>query len=118
MVVNRLLDLHTFKDVPWREMAILYRTNAQSRPLEEALRKRGLPYKIYGGLSFYQRKEVKDVIAYLRILQYRTRYKYHNPAYRIYWSYKPLEHNLTVEPVIERAYYVLKVGQVNAVTQR
>ena len=45
IVVNRLLDLHTFKNVPWREMAILYRTNAQSRPLEEALRKRGLPYK-------------------------------------------------------------------------
>ena len=67
MVVNRLLDLHTFKDVPWREMAILYRTNAQSRPLEEALRKRGLPYKIYGGLSFYQRKEIKDVIAYFRM---------------------------------------------------
>ena len=67
MVVNRLLDLHTFKDVPWREMAVLYRTNAQSRPLEEALRKRGLPYKIYGGLSFYQRKEVKDLIAYMRM---------------------------------------------------
>ena len=67
MVVNRLLDLHTFKDVPWREMTILYRTNAQSRPLEEALRKRGLPYKIYGGLSFYQRKEIKDVIAYMRM---------------------------------------------------
>lgn len=67
MVVNRLLDLHTFKDIPWREMAILYRTNAQSRPLEEAMRKRGLPYKIYGGLSFYQRKEVKDVIAYCRM---------------------------------------------------
>jgi DNA helicase-2/ATP-dependent DNA helicase PcrA len=67
MVVNRLLDLHTFKDVPWREMSILYRTNAQSRPLEEALRKRGLPYKIYGGLSFYQRKEIKDVIAYFRM---------------------------------------------------
>ncbi|MBO4724531.1 MAG: UvrD-helicase domain-containing protein [Bacteroidaceae bacterium] len=67
MVVNRLLDLHTFKDTPWREMAILYRTNAQSRSLEEALRKRGLPYKIYGGLSFYQRKEVKDLIAYFRM---------------------------------------------------
>ena len=67
LTVNRLLDLHTFKDVPWREMAILYRTNSQSRPLEEALRKRGLPYKIYGGLSFYQRKEVKDAIAYMRM---------------------------------------------------
>ena len=67
MVVNRLLDLKTFKDVQWSQMAILYRTNAQSRPLEEALRKRGLPYKIYGGLSFYQRKEIKDVIAYFRM---------------------------------------------------
>ena len=67
MVANRMLDLHTFKDTPWREMAILYRTNAQSRSLEEALRKRGLPYKIYGGLSFYQRKEIKDVIAYFRM---------------------------------------------------
>jgi len=67
MAVNRLLDLHTFNDVPWREMAILYRTNAQSRPLEEALRKHGLPYKIYGGLSFYQRREIKDLIAYFRM---------------------------------------------------
>lgn len=68
MVVNRLLDLHTYNDVPWREMAILYRTNAQSRTLEETFRKNGLPYKIYGGLSFYQRKEVKDVIAYCRMM--------------------------------------------------
>lgn len=67
MVANRLLDLHTFQDVPWREMAILYRTNAQSRPIEEAFRKRGLPYKIYGGLSFYQRREIKDTIAYFRM---------------------------------------------------
>ena len=67
MVANRMLDLHTFKDVPWSQIAILYRTNAQSRPLEEAMRKRGLPYKIYGGLSFYQRKEIKDVIAYFRM---------------------------------------------------
>lgn len=67
MVVNRMLDLKTFKDVPWSQMAVLYRTNAQSRSLEEALRKRGLPYKIYGGLSFYQRKEIKDTIAYFRM---------------------------------------------------
>ena len=67
MVANRMLDLHTFKDVPWHEMAVLYRTNAQSRAFEESLRKRGLPYKIYGGLSFYQRKEIKDVIAYFRM---------------------------------------------------
>ena len=49
------------------DFAILYRTNSQSRSLEEALRKLNIPYRIYGGLSFYQRKEIKDVIAYLRI---------------------------------------------------
>ncbi len=49
------------------DFAILYRTNAQSRSLEEALRKHNLPYKIYGGLSFYQRKEIKDLIAYMRL---------------------------------------------------
>ena len=66
-VVNRLLDLHTFNNVPWNEIAVLYRTNAQSRVLEESLRSRGLPYRIYGSLSFYQRKEIKDVIAYFRL---------------------------------------------------
>lgn len=50
-----------------QDFAILYRTNAQSRSLEEALRKQNLAYRIYGGLSFYQRKEIKDVIAYLRL---------------------------------------------------
>jgi DNA helicase-2/ATP-dependent DNA helicase PcrA len=52
----------------YADFAVLYRTNAQSRTLEEALRKRNIPYKIYGGLSFYQRKEVKDIIAYLRLV--------------------------------------------------
>ena len=50
------------------EFAVLYRTNAQSRSIEDALRKRGLEYRIYGGLSFYQRKEIKDVLSYLRII--------------------------------------------------
>ncbi len=50
------------------DFAILYRTNAQSRAMEDALRKRDIPYRIYGGLSFYQRKEVKDVLAYLRLV--------------------------------------------------
>ncbi|MDO7569408.1 MAG: ATP-binding domain-containing protein, partial [Flavobacteriaceae bacterium] len=50
------------------DFAILYRTNAQSRAMEDALRKRDIPYRIYGGLSFYQRKEIKDILAYLRIL--------------------------------------------------
>ncbi|RAK21712.1 DNA helicase-2/ATP-dependent DNA helicase PcrA [Flavobacterium aquaticum] len=50
------------------QFAILYRTNAQSRAMEDALRKRDIPYRIYGGLSFYQRKEIKDVLAYLRLV--------------------------------------------------
>jgi DNA helicase II / ATP-dependent DNA helicase PcrA len=52
-----------------REIAVLYRTNAQSRALEDALRDRGIPYRIFGGLRFYDRKEIKDIIAYLRVLQ-------------------------------------------------
>ncbi|GAA4301910.1 ATP-dependent helicase [Aestuariibaculum suncheonense] len=51
-----------------KDFAVLYRTNAQSRAIEDALRKRDIPYKIYGGLSFYQRKEIKDVISYLRLI--------------------------------------------------
>ena len=51
-----------------KEFAILYRTNAQSRAIEDALRKRDIPYRIYGGLSFYQRKEIKDLLAYLRLI--------------------------------------------------
>jgi DNA helicase-2/ATP-dependent DNA helicase PcrA len=53
---------------PNRDFAILYRTNAQSRSFEEALRRMGIPYTIYGGISFYQRKEIKDLVAYLRLL--------------------------------------------------
>src|SRR6056300_1401459 len=51
------------------EYAVLYRTNSQSRAIEDALRKRDIPYKIFGGLSFYQRKEIKDVLAYLRVIE-------------------------------------------------
>lgn len=51
-----------------RDFAILYRTNAQSRSFEESLRRMGIPYRIYGGVSFYQRKEIKDMIAYLRVI--------------------------------------------------
>src|SRR3546814_1923727 len=51
----------------YRDFAILYRTNAQSRAMEEGLRKLNVPYKIYGGLSFYQRKENRDLIAYFRL---------------------------------------------------
>ncbi|WP_369334323.1 3'-5' exonuclease, partial [Olsenella uli] len=52
----------------YNDFAVLYRTNSQSRSFEEAMRKVGIPYKIYGGLSFYQRKEIKDVIAYFRMV--------------------------------------------------
>ncbi len=55
-----------------RDIAILYRTNAQSRALEDALRNRSIPYRIFGGLRFYDRKEIKDIIAYLRVLQNPT----------------------------------------------
>ena len=50
------------------DFAVLYRTNAQSRSIEDALHQKDIPYRIYGGLSFYQRKEIKDVIAYLRLI--------------------------------------------------
>src|SRR4029077_11542054 len=55
-------------DVPYEGMAVLYRTNAQSRPLEEAFRFRGIPYRLVGAVSFYERREVKDAPAYLRLL--------------------------------------------------
>ncbi len=67
MVVNRIVALHRKEKYAYSDFAILYRTNAQSRIFEEALRKHSLPYRIYGGLSFYQRKEIKDVIAYFRL---------------------------------------------------
>ena len=55
-------------DIPYEGMAILYRTNAQSRPLEEAFRFRGIPYRLIGAISFYERREVKDLLAYLRVI--------------------------------------------------
>ena len=67
LVANRISQLRLTTHDSYDEFAILYRTNAQSRILEESLRKRNIPYRIYGGLSFYQRKEVKDAIAYFRL---------------------------------------------------
>ncbi len=67
IVANKIRQLHTRDSYSYDDFAVLYRTNAQSRIFEEALRKRSIPYKIYGGLSFYQRKEIKDVIAYFRL---------------------------------------------------
>jgi len=68
IVVNKIAEMHRRNDYEYADFAILYRTNAQSRVFEEGLRKRGIPYKIYGGLSFYQRKEIKDAIAYFRLV--------------------------------------------------
>ena len=67
-VATRIFDMHHQHQVPFSDFAILYRTNAQSRAFEESLRKLNLPYRIYGGTSFYQRKEIKDLIAYFRLV--------------------------------------------------
>ncbi|GHT53869.1 DNA helicase [Bacteroidia bacterium] len=67
-VASRIAEMRMLRQYDYQDFAILYRTNAQSRIFEEALRKINIPYRIYGGLSFYQRKEVKDVIAYMRLV--------------------------------------------------
>lgn len=68
MVSSSIFDTVHNNQLKHSDFAILYRTNAQSRIFEEALRKRNIPYKVYGGISFYQRKEIKDMISYLRML--------------------------------------------------
>lgn len=65
---DTIVKKHDIHGIPYGDMAILYRTNAQSRVLEEALIKRALPYTMVGGTKFYDRKEIKDVLAYLRVL--------------------------------------------------
>ncbi|WP_295649627.1 UvrD-helicase domain-containing protein [uncultured Mucilaginibacter sp.] len=67
MTAESIMQERANKGMNWHDFAILYRTNAQSRSMEEGLRKLNIPYKIYGGLSFYQRKEIKDLIAYFRL---------------------------------------------------
>jgi DNA helicase-2/ATP-dependent DNA helicase PcrA len=67
IVANQIQQLRRQGGYSYADFAILYRTNAQSRIFEEALRKRSMPYRVYGGLSFYQRKEIKDAIAYFRL---------------------------------------------------
>ncbi len=67
-VASNVWEKHNFEQRKFTDFAILYRTNSQTRAFEDALRRKNIPYKVYGGLSFYQRKEVKDLIAYLRIL--------------------------------------------------
>ena len=68
VISNSILDTKLTRQLQFQDFAILYRTNAQSRIFEESLRKRNIPYKIYGSISFYQRKEIKDLLAYFRLI--------------------------------------------------
>lgn len=68
IVCKDIKRLRKKENSDWDDFAILYRTNAQSRAFEEAMRKENIPYRVYGGLSFYQRKEIKDIIAYFRLV--------------------------------------------------
>jgi DNA helicase-2/ATP-dependent DNA helicase PcrA len=70
-VAEEIRRLAREEPIPYRSVAVMYRTNAQSRPLEEALVRRGIPYRLVGGTRFYERREVKDLLAYLRLV--------HNP---------------------------------------
>jgi ATP-dependent DNA helicase UvrD/PcrA len=67
-IVNRIEDESRKRKLDLKEFAVLYRTNAQSRSLEDALRRHGIPYRIVGGVAFYKRKEIKDVLSYMRVI--------------------------------------------------
>ncbi len=67
-ISSDIFDRRLTNQLNWEDFAILYRTNAQSRIFEETLRRKNIPYKIYGGLSFYDRKEIKDILAYFRMV--------------------------------------------------
>jgi len=67
-ITTDIFDKRLTLQMKWEDFAILYRTNAQSRIFEETLRRKNIPYKIYGGLSFYERKEIKDILAYFRMV--------------------------------------------------
>lgn len=68
-IARKILEVKELKDKKNSDFAILYRTNAQSRAIEDALLKQNIPYKVYGGQKFYDRKEIKDILAYLRLIQ-------------------------------------------------
>lgn len=67
-IAGKILEMKQGSNINYSDIAILYRTNAQSRILEEAMRRKNIPYKVYGNISFYQRKEIKDVLAYFRFV--------------------------------------------------
>lgn len=66
-VISQIIQDHSKLGTPYKEIAVLYRTNAQSRLFEDELRNHSIPYRVYGNISFYQRKEIKDIISYLRL---------------------------------------------------
>lgn len=68
LIANQIKDILLARQYQYKDFAILYRTNAQSRIFEESLRKLNIPYKIYGGVSFFQRKEIKDILAYFKLV--------------------------------------------------
>ena len=68
IISNAILDTRLSQQLYYQDFAVLYRTNAQSRIFEESLRKRNIPYRVYGSISFYQRKEIKDILAYFRLI--------------------------------------------------
>ena len=68
-VADSIWQIHKKKNKPFKDFAVLYRANAQARAIEDALNKSQIPYNIYGGTKFYERKEIKDLVAYLRVLQ-------------------------------------------------
>lgn len=68
LITSDIFDRRFSNQLRWSDFAILYRTNAQSRIFEETLRRKNIPYKIYGGLSFYERKEIKDILSYFRMV--------------------------------------------------
>ena len=68
-IVNTISYMKRYEDRDYKDFAVLYRANAQARSVEDALNRAGIPYNIYGGIKFYERKEIKDIIAYLRVIQ-------------------------------------------------
>ncbi len=68
VICQNIAGLHQTEDIPYRDMAVFYRTNAQSRVLEDGMRRANIPYQVVGGLRFYDRLEIKDILAYLRLL--------------------------------------------------
>ena len=68
-ISNTINYMRRYEDREYKDFAVLYRANAQARSVEDALNRAGIPYNIYGGIKFYERKEIKDIIAYLRVIQ-------------------------------------------------